>query len=392
MSAWDITTLAVVSGDTFNIGTIADDTFWMKNDGTVLFFVDGDTPLVTEYALSPAWDVSTMATNGNTLDITGIGNFGGYGTSMSADGTKLFITEYLGTNVDQPEIMYVYNLGTAWDVSTGVLDSSRQYQLVGTKDNSVRQAITYGSADGYYIFSWHSGSATTVQLSVHVWDTPAEATSSTEHKLYKSASGFTASTQGKLLKLAQTDEVAGGDISKHFDTFMQFASPGTTITLSANGGYAEGMTVGVWVDGVDDGDYTVDSSLQITGVTSGTNVIVGFRYIADYLSNKLTAYATAGVLNSRKRVLNTGLIMADYVPGALKVGPSLTRLGNLPALEDGTTPVKGDYDYFPFPHSGLSETDPRIAMRATGPCKIMALSYDVKDTSTKSKTSTTTVS
>jgi len=193
--------------------------------------------------------------------------------------------------------------------------------------------------------------------------------------------------QGQLLKFALTTEAAGGNLSKHFDSFQVFVSPGTTIQLSTNA-FASGESVGVWVDGVDDGDYVVDGSTQITGVTSGTDVVVGYRYIADYISSKLTDYEDLSVMVSRKRVLNTGLIMKDYIPGVMKIGPSAAELDIMPLLEDGQAPVKGGYDFFPIEFSGVSETDPRIFLRATGPCNILALVYDVKNTSHRRSKST----
>jgi hypothetical protein len=45
-----------------------------------------------------------------------------------------------------------------------------------------------------------------------------------------------------------------------------------------------------------------------------------------------------------------------------------------------------EYDHFPFPYNGTSETDPRIAIKATGPVKLLAYVYDVKDTASKSPT------
>lgn len=186
-------------------------------------------------------------------------------------------------------------------------------------------------------------------------------------------------TSGIIERFADPSEVKGESISKHFDSFKQYTSPGTTITGLD---HVNGLTVGVWVDGVDDGDYVVSSN-QITGVTSGTNVIVGLRYTGDYLSNKLTGYDEAAVLGERRRVVNTGLIMRNFTPGTVKIGPSLTDLGNMPEQEDGQAAAYGDYDYFPFPYKGRSTTDPRIAIQATAPVKIMAVTYKIKDTGAK---------
>lgn len=193
----------------------------------------------------------------------------------------------------------------------------------------------------------------------------------------------------KILRFAPYNLAEAGNDSRHFDAFLKFTSPGGTISLPLTAGFVNGHTVGVWVDGVDDGDYVI-ASQQITGVTAGTDVVVGYRYEATYLSNKLTDYSEVGVLGQRKRIMNTGLLMRDYVTGAVTIGPSLSDLGNMPELEAGKPVVPGevinDYDFFPFVYNGTSETDPRIAIKATGPTKILAYCYDVKNTASKTRT------
>ncbi|TFH50199.1 MAG: hypothetical protein E4H01_02820 [Lysobacterales bacterium] len=189
----------------------------------------------------------------------------------------------------------------------------------------------------------------------------------------------------QLLRFAAFSDCQGASKSLHHDNFLYFTSPGGTISLPTSAGFANGNTVGVWVDGVDDGDYVIASN-QITGVTAGTDVTVGFRYTASYLSNKLTDYDDIGVLGQRKRIINTGLLMRNYVQGSVTVGYDLSNLDNMPLIEGGKPVVAGtdDYDFFPFTYSGTSETDPRVAIGATAPVKILAIGFDVKDTSRKS--------
>jgi len=190
----------------------------------------------------------------------------------------------------------------------------------------------------------------------------------------------------QILRFASFSEAKGASKSLHFDNYLFFTSPGTTIALPATAGFTNGDTVGVWVDGVDDGDYVV-AAQQITSVTAGTNVTVGFRYEATYLSNKLTDYEDIGVLGQRKRIINTGLLMRNYVQGVVTIGTALDNLDNMPAIEAGKAVVAGtaDYDFFPFTYNGSSTTDPRIAIKATGPVKILAYGFDVKDTASKSR-------
>lgn len=191
---------------------------------------------------------------------------------------------------------------------------------------------------------------------------------------------------GQILRFAPFNLAKGASQSLHYDNYLFFTSPGATITLPSTATFGAGNTVGVWVDGVDDGDYVISGG-QITGVTVGTDVTVGFRYVSQYLSNKLTDYEDIGVLGQRKRIINTGLLMRNYVQGVVTIGPALNDLGNMPELEAGKPVVAGtdDYDFFPFTYNGGSTTDPRIAIEATGPVKILAYGFDVKDTASKTR-------
>lgn len=192
----------------------------------------------------------------------------------------------------------------------------------------------------------------------------------------------------KVLKFAPFNLAEGGLDSRHYDSFQYFDTPGsTTLTLHS---LPNGDTVGAWVDGTDVGDFLISGG-QITGVTGAdvaANVTVGYRYEATYLSNKLTDFANIAVVAQRKRIINTGLLMRNYVEGVVSIGFDLANLDPMPTVEDGKAVVAGtdDYDHFPFPYNGTSETDPRIAIKATGPVKILAYVYDVKDTASKTPT------
>jgi len=180
-----------------------------------------------------------------------------------------------------------------------------------------------------------------------------------------------------LEKMSKFKDSIGGDTSETFDSFVRYTSPGTTITGLT---HIEGYTVGVWADGQDRGTYTVTSG-QITVSTAWTSVIVGIPYVADYISNKLSGYDKHTVLSERKTIVDTGLVLMNYWPGALKVGPSVALLKDLPGIEDGKavvlTATISDYSELPFEFDSETEVDPRIYMRATGPVNILALTYGV---------------
>jgi len=168
-------------------------------------------------------------------------------------------------------------------------------------------------------------------------------------------------------------------ITKHTDGFNSYTSPGTTITGLP---HADGVTVNVWADNQDRGDFEVSSG-GITVGSSWTNVVVGLPYNADYTSNKLGQYSDYSVLTKRVRVIDLGMIIKDFYPGSLSYGYDLDNLDPMPDIEDGTTfsstALIGSYDHTPFEFNGSHDTDSRVSLRATGPCKIMAIVYGIKD-------------
>jgi len=182
-----------------------------------------------------------------------------------------------------------------------------------------------------------------------------------------------------LEKLAKFKDSEGGNISETFDSFKRYTSPGTVI---AGLSHLENEDVGVWADGQDRGAFTVYDG-QITVGSSWANVIVGLPYVADYISNKLSGYQQTTGMTEKKRIIDTGLVMMNYVPESLSVGPTEALLKKLPLIEEGTTVdptvTITDYSEVPFEFDGETEADPRIYMRATGPCMIMALTYDAED-------------
>jgi len=55
----------------------------------------------------------------------------------------------------------------------------------------------------------------------------------------------------------------------------------------------------------------------------------------------------------------------------------------MPLIENGTdvdiTSVIGEYDAEPFTFDGDTLIDPRICLRATGPCTILSVTYGVEE-------------
>jgi hypothetical protein len=130
-TAYDITASSLSYDDvSFNInggGVLASAPFSMKwnNDGTKLFVLNMNSK-VFEYVLSTAYDVSTMSYN-NVVFSTASEDSSIRGFGFSNDGTKMFLGG--GSN---PEKIYMYNLSSAWDLSTASYsNTSYTYPISG---------------------------------------------------------------------------------------------------------------------------------------------------------------------------------------------------------------------------------------------------------------------
>jgi hypothetical protein len=186
-------------------------------------------------------------------------------------------------------------------------------------------------------------------------------------------------TGGRYLeKFALQEDAIGGTLSLHLDSHVTGGPATTTITGLT---HLNGETVYVWADGEDKGSYTVSAgSITISGTF--TSYVVGLQHTSDYVSNKLNDFVDESVLSEHKRVVDTSLIMENYYPDVVTVGPDTSNLKALPDIENGKAVVADtlftEYDELPFPFDGNSDTDPRVYVRATGPCTILALTYGVK--------------
>ena len=186
-------------------------------------------------------------------------------------------------------------------------------------------------------------------------------------------------TGGRYLeKMALFSEAKGGTTSKHTDSFVEYTSPGTTLTGLS---HLEGKTVHVWADGQYRQSETVSSG-SVTVSASWTSVIAGLRHTADWTSSVLH-YTDYSVLCWEKRVVHTGLVMSNYWPGSIQIGPDDTNLSDMPLLEDGQavdlTSTQALYTERPFTFDGTNETDPTIHLQATNPVTVMALVYDLEE-------------
>lgn len=177
-----------------------------------------------------------------------------------------------------------------------------------------------------------------------------------------------------LEKWALESEAVGGATNKIADSFLYFAGPITTVTLS----HLEGEEVVAWGNSKYLGTYTVSGG-TITLSESATGVCVGLGYTADYKTSKLAFAAGMGTaLNQRKKVSQLGVVLEDTHPQGLMYGPDFDRLDGLPLNEDYANVDQDtirNYDKETFEFDGMWDTDSRVCLRAEAPkpCTLLAM-------------------
>jgi sugar lactone lactonase YvrE len=147
-SAWDLSTLS--SSTSLNASAYDSDIEGLvfKPDGTELYLSGGSSKKVHQYTLSGAWDLATASYTGEletgSLINNGVADsFGLYdlrgenlgittqksrtpkGIGISTDGTRLYVNDLWG------QYITTWDLGTPWDVSTGISSTTDTLAVVG---------------------------------------------------------------------------------------------------------------------------------------------------------------------------------------------------------------------------------------------------------------------
>lgn len=118
-------------------------------------------------------------------------------------------------------------------------------------------------------------------------------------------------------RLSEFAQSVGGDISRHYDSNVYEATPGTSITGL---GHLNGLDVYVWADGREYGPYEVAAGAITVPTNAWVHSVTGVKHIGRWVSNRLGQYVPASVLTDRKRVTKVGLVMRDVALSTILYG------------------------------------------------------------------------
>jgi hypothetical protein len=216
-TAWDISTASYSQNFSVSSQETAPYDVTFKTDGTKMYICGLAGDEINEYNLSTAWDISTASAS----QVFSVSAQEGNPRSLffKSDGTKLFLS---GTDNDS---VYLYNLSTAWDISTASYDTSFSVTSQDTlptgiyiKPDGTKMYVTGYASDAIYQYSTVLNTASLNLSTGSVFDlTP---TSDVQVTLSNPADSGTVSQATLLLTggAVNTYDVAGATYdSKSFD-------------------------------------------------------------------------------------------------------------------------------------------------------------------------------
>ena len=143
-TSWDIST---ASYDSVSFSVSSQDSspsgVRFKTDGTKMYILGRTGDAIFQYALSTAWDISTASYESKSLSVSSQESFP-ISMFMSPTGSAVYV---LGNGNDT---VYQYDLGTDWDISTGVYNTSQTFDVGGIADN--QYGLTFKS-DGSKMYT-----------------------------------------------------------------------------------------------------------------------------------------------------------------------------------------------------------------------------------------------
>jgi len=188
---WDISTLSIQnpSKDYLDVSSVqtnpTDITF--KPDGNEMYIIGGQNDRVHQYTLSTPWDI----TSGGTPAQKNLGSNSVFPTDITfkPDGTKMYVTDAAGDDIDE------YDLSSAWDITTAsyvqrfsVASQDTGPQAVQFKPDGTKMFVVGQTNDSIYEYglstAWDISTASfTTSFSVTSQETVPKALAITESGL-----------------------------------------------------------------------------------------------------------------------------------------------------------------------------------------------------------------
>lgn len=194
-----------------------------KPDGTkfYLFHLDaGVAREVLQYSLSTPWDITTMSYDSVSFDVT-TNSPSGVSVDFKPDGTKMYIVDVGGDEIDQ------YSLSPAWDITSATYDSVSA--SVSAQETSVQEV--YFRPDGTEFFILGISNSTVYRYTLSTaWDLSTAAYASDSFSVINEVPaprGLTFSPDGRSFVAAQPNFVYKYNLNTPWDLSTAYLSDET---------------------------------------------------------------------------------------------------------------------------------------------------------------------
>lgn len=192
--AWDVTTTTFLQlGSIVAQGTSAGGMF-IRDDGLRVYTVDVNAREISEWDLSPAWDISSISFS-RDIDISGQG-LSPSGVFLRDDGLKAYVSDFNDTEVNE------YDLSVAWDITSALF-----LQLLDVSTEEATPQDLFLKSDGTKLFIVGSGGDEVNEYDLSAaWDI----TTATASQVFD-VTGETLIPQGMFIRISDGVKMYIGD-------------------------------------------------------------------------------------------------------------------------------------------------------------------------------------
>ena len=245
-----------------------------NNDGTKVFFTENHRNAIQVYALSTAYNVSTMTRLGE-LDVSAQGAGEPVGMTFNNDGTKLYVIDY------QDDDVYQYSLSSAYALFN--YDTTSPTMVISSSTSGVTNGSTTAESSISLTFTSSEATSNFVLGDITVSGGAISNFAASSSTVYTAT--FTPSTETATIDVAAgtfTDAAGNNNIAATQFAFSYDAtSPTITITSST----------------VSNGDTSNDSTIALIFTTSETttdfvegDIVVSGGSLSNFAASSGTVY------------------------------------------------------------------------------------------------------
>ena len=229
-TAWDVTTASYVKSISVAVQDATPEGVFLKDDGTRMYVVGAAQDKVYQYNLSTAWDLDTAIYNSAVT--LGPLVTAPTGVFFKSDGTKMYVTDTVGDDVNEYSLVTAWQVSTANHVQTFSATETTNPESVSFKDDGTEMYVLGGLFDTVYKYSL----STAWDISTATWATPSRYYSVSSQELQPNGVCFKGDGTKMYVIGANQDRIQEYNLSTAWDittsSYVQFFSVSAQESIS----------------------------------------------------------------------------------------------------------------------------------------------------------------